>query len=282
MPRTYKSDEMPHILRHTLNYDLTSGILVKRLVKDSVPEMKSYPHRDDYYIIVLVTGGTVAVAVDFEDVTISAGEAIVVSPSQVHSPSSAAGGAEGWLLALASEYFTPREIDAAARYALHTAPIAFDEKTSDDIVRLFGILLRRIGDTSVAQPLASAIKSLVFSGMTEGNGRGNADRYMAIVTRLKKLIDANLKNEKRPSRYAEMLNISEVYLNEAVKKATGLSVSAFIRSQVVLAAKRHLVYTLLSASEIALELGYEDYAYFSKLFKKDTGVSPTQYRKNIK
>lgn len=273
---------MPHILRHTLNYDFTSGILVKRLDKDSVPEMKSYPHRDDYYIIVLVTRGTVAVAVDFEDVAISAGEAIVVSPSQVHSPSSAAGGAEGWLLALASEYFTPREIDAAARYALHTAPIAFDEKMSDDIVRLFGILLRRIGDTSVAQPLASAIKSLVFSGMTEGNGRGKADRYMAIVIRLKKLIDANLKNEKRPSRYAEMLNISEVYLNEAVKKATGLSVSAFIRSQVVLAAKRHLVYTLLSASEIALELGYEDYAYFSKLFKKDTGVSPTQYRKNIK
>lgn len=280
MPRTYKSDEMPHILRHTLNYDLTSGILVKRLDKDSAPEMKSYPHRDDYYIIVLVTRGTVAVAVDFEDVTISAGEAIVVSPSQVHSSSSAVGGAEGWLLALASEYFTPREIDAAARYALHTAPIAFDEKTSDDIVRLFGILLRHIGDTSVAQPLASAIKSLVFSGMTEGNV-GNADRYMAIVIRLKKLIDANLKNEKRPSRYAEMLNISEVYLNEAVKKATGLSVGAFIRSQVVLAAKRHLVYTLLSASEIALELGYEDYAYFSKLFKKDTGVSPTQYRKNL-
>jgi len=281
MPRTYKSDEMPHILRHTLNYELTSGILVKRLDKDSAHVMKSYPHRDDYYIIVLVTRGTVAVAVDFEYVTISAGEAIVVSPSQVHSPSSAAGGAEGWLLALASEYFTPREIDAAARYALHTAPIAFDEKMSDDIVRLFGILLRRIGDTSVAQPLASAIKSLVFSGMTEGNGLGNADRYMAIVIRLKKLIDANLKNEKRPSRYAEMLNISEVYLNEAVKKATGFSVSAFIRSQVVLAAKRHLVYTSLSASEIALELGYEDYAYFSKLFKKDTGVSPTQYRKNL-
>lgn len=273
---------MPHILRHTLNYDLTSGILVKRLDKDSAPEMKSYPHRDDYYIIVLVTRGTVAVAVDFEDVTISAGEAIVVSPSQVHSSSSAAGDAEGWFMAVASEYFTPREIDAAARYALHTAPIAFDEKTSDDIVRLFGILLRRIGDTSVAQPLASAIKSLVFSGMTEGNGLGNADRYMAIVTRLKKLIDANLKNEKRPSRYAEMLNISEVYLNEAVKKATGFSVSAFIRSQVVLAAKRHLVYTSLSASEIALELGYEDYAYFSKLFKKDTDISPTQYRKNLK
>lgn len=280
MPLTYKSDEMPHIPRHTLDYDLTSGILVKRLDKDSAPEMKSYPHRHDYYMILFVTRGTVAVSVDFEDVTFSAGEAIVVSTSQVHFPSSATDDAEGWMLALASEYFTPREIDAAARYALNTAPIAFDEKTSDDIVRLFGILLRRIGDTSVAQPLASAIKSLVFSGMTENGGK-NTDRYMTIVIRLKKLIDANLKYEKRPSRYAEMLNISEVYLNEAVKKVTGLSAGAFIRSQVVLSAKRLFVYTSLSASEIALELGYDDYAYFSKLFKKDTGVSPTQYRKNL-
>lgn len=279
MPRTYKSYEMPHIPRNTQDC-LTSGLLVKRLDKDSAHVMKSYPHRDDYYIIVLVTGGTVSVAVDFEDVTVSAGEAIVVSPSQVHSPSSASGNAEGWFMAVASEYFTPHEIDMAARYALNVAPIALAENTSDDIVRLFEILLRRISDISVALPLASAIKSLVFSGMTENGGK-NIDRYMTIVTRLKKLLDENLKDEKRPSRYAEMLNISEVYLNEAVKKATGLSVSAFIRSQVVLSAKRMFVYTSLSASEIALELGYEDYAYFSKLFKKDTGVSPTRYRKNL-
>lgn len=270
---------MSHIPRNTQDC-LTSGLLVKRLDKDSAHVMKSYPHRDDYYIIVLVTEGTVSVAVDFEDVTVSAGEAIVVSPSQVHSPSSASGDAEGWFMAVASEYFTPREIDMAARYALNVAPIALAENTSDDIVRLFEILLRRIGDISVALPLASAIKSLVFSGMTENGGK-NIDRYMTIVTRLKKLLDANLKDEKRPSRYAEMLNISEVYLNEAVKKVTGLSVSAFIRSQVVLSAKRLFVYTSLSASEIALELGYDDYAYFSKLFKKDTGVSPTRYRKNL-
>lgn len=279
MPRTFKSYEMPHIPRNTQDC-LTSGLLVKRQDKDSAHVMKSYPHRDDYYIIVLVTGGTVSVAVDFEDVAVSAGEAIVVSPSQVHSPSSASGDADGWFMAVASEYFTPREIDMAARYALNVAPIALAENTSDDIVRLFEILLRRIGDISVALPLASAIKSLVFSGMTENGGK-NIDRYMTIVTRLKKLLDANLKDEKRPSRYAEMLNISEVYLNEAVKNVIGLSVSAFIRSQVVLSAKRQLVYTSLSASEIALELGYEDYAYFSKLFKKDTGVSPTRYRKNL-
>lgn len=79
-----------------------------------------------------------------------------------------------------------------------------------------------------------------------------------------------------------MLNISEVYLNEAVKNATGLSASGCIRSQVIIEAKRMLAYTDLTPSEIAMELGYTDYSYFSRLFKKETAQSPIEFRKNLK
>ena len=79
-----------------------------------------------------------------------------------------------------------------------------------------------------------------------------------------------------------MMNISEVYLNEAVKGTTGLSAGAYIRSIVIMQAKRQFAYTSLSAKEIAYSLGYEDYAYFSKLFTRCTGKSPSEYRKNLK
>ena len=96
------------------------------------------------------------------------------------------------------------------------------------------------------------------------------------------MLTTELKREKSPSAYAGMLNITEGYLNEAVRRVTGMNVSAYIRSQVVTEAKRELMYTSLSAKEIAYSLGYDDYVYFSKLFKKAAGVSPVEYRKNLK
>jgi YesN/AraC family two-component response regulator len=72
--------------------------------------------------------------------------------------------------------------------------------------------------------------------------------------------------------------LSSYYLNEAIKKTTGLSVGDYIRNEIVLQAKRLLFYTNLSVKEIASSLGYDDYAYFTRLFTKSAGVSPTQFK----
>ncbi|HAR37126.1 MAG TPA: AraC family transcriptional regulator, partial [Porphyromonadaceae bacterium] len=70
-----------------------------------------------------------------------------------------------------------------------------------------------------------------------------------------------------------------IYLYEAVKQTTGQSVSHYIHNEIVIQAKRLLFYTDRSVKEIALELGYEDYAYFTRLFTKTSKLSPTQFRK---
>lgn len=79
--------------------------------------------------------------------------------------------------------------------------------------------------------------------------------------------------------YAAALHISPVYLNEVVKNVTGESVGRYIRNEIVLRAKRMLVYTTRNIGEIACELGFDDYAYFTRLFTKQTGMNPTAYRK---
>lgn len=95
------------------------------------------------------------------------------------------------------------------------------------------------------------------------------------------LLKQHVEHSHSPSYYARMMNISLMYLNEAVKGTTGFSVSQNIQYEIVTRAKRSLIYTSKSVKEIAQELGFEDYAYFTRLFSKTAGISPTDFRKTI-
>ena len=83
---------------------------------------------------------------------------------------------------------------------------------------------------------------------------------------------------KSPAEYAKTLNISSAYLNECVKSTTGNSVSYYIQQRIILEAKRLLYHSGKSVKEIAVELGYDDYPYFSRLFSKVTGMTALAFR----
>lgn len=259
-----------------------SGVFVKRFGQSGRLPMKPYAHRDDYYIVALLTEGNVAVEIDFERKELQAGDILIVSPWQVHNkPEGETWDADGWMLALSPEILTEQEAGIIEEYSISPIPFSPDDAVTDDVVTLCSMMDRNKENNAVFGALAAAVKSIVLSTLNT-DGTAVSGRYRALTLRLRKLLDIHLVVEKRPAAYASMMNISEVYLNEAVKGATGLSVGAYIRNMVMVRAKRQLAYTSLSAKEIAYALGYEDYAYFSKLFAKCTGKWPSEYRKNLK
>lgn len=274
-----KPRDIPFSKMHAIS---DAGVFVKRFGQYGKVAMKSYAHRDDYYIFALLTEGKVAVEIDFERKGLAAGEMLILSPWQVHNkPSGEEWNADGWLLAFSPEILTESEALAIESYSISPHPFSLDKNMMDDVVALCAMMQRYQGDDGVATVLASAVKCLVLSSF-DSLDKETVGRYKLITLRLRKLLDIHLTHEKSPAAYASMLNISEVYLNEAVKGATGLSAGAYIRSRVIVQAKRQLTYTSLSAKEIAYDLGYEDYTYFSKLFRKSVGKSPADYRKNLK
>lgn len=259
-----------------------SGVFVKRFGRHGHDTLRSDAHRDDYFIIVLLTAGTAYAEIDFERKQLKAGDILIASPCQVHHTADGASrNAEGWLLALSPETLSEAEALAIEEYSLSPHPFHPGEGVMSDIDSLCHMLEKNRNNNSIANAIAAAIKSFVLSALGSYDNK-ISDRYLTISLRLKKVLDTHLSIEKSPAAYASMLHISEVYLNEAVKGATGLSVGAYIRGRAILQAKRQLTYTSLSAKEIAYNLGYEDYAYFSKLFRKMAGVSPSEYRKNLK
>lgn len=76
-------------------------------------------------------------------------------------------------------------------------------------------------------------------------------RFEIITKAFKALLDRNFISNKKPTEYAQVLNISTAYLNECVKNTTGHSVSSHIQQRVILEGKRLLCHTDKSVKEIA-------------------------------
>jgi len=92
------------------------------------------------------------------------------------------------------------------------------------------------------------------------------------------LVRKDFKTMKSPSEYAEALNITRGYLTETVREVTGKPAQHWIHQEILIEAKRLLVFTNLSIKEVAYELGYGDHTYFSRLFSKLEDQSPSEFR----
>ena len=156
---------------------------------------------------------------------------------------------------------------------------------------LLSILARRLSCTEepsskpIVQRLTTVIVGLVVENIVnativQSKLQGNINRYKEIAWDFRELLESNIRTNRAPSFYAERLNITVAYLNEAINAVWGTSVSRNIQDEIILQAKRQLVYTTTSVKEIAQGLGFDDYSYFTRLFTKVAGVSPTPFRKN--
>lgn len=96
--------------------------------------------------------------------------------------------------------------------------------------------------------------------------------------RFTQLVEANFKEKHNVADYAELLLIAPKTLTHRFKKLNLPQPNEIIKNRIILEAKRLLVHTDMTAKEIAYGLGYEDPAYFSRLFFIKTGQPPSGFR----
>ena len=82
--------------------------------------------------------------------------------------------------------------------------------------------------------------------------------------------------------YAEKLYLTPNYLNELVKKVTGMPAKQIIQTKLINESKKYLLYSDLTIAEISERLSFETPSYFIRFFRKRTGCTPLQYRKDQK
>ncbi|KAA2240692.1 AraC family transcriptional regulator [Chitinophaga agrisoli] len=82
--------------------------------------------------------------------------------------------------------------------------------------------------------------------------------------------------------YASLLHISAGHLSEVVKLQSGKPAIKHIHERLVLEARRLLFHTHNTLKEIAFDLGFSDASYFNRFFKRETGITPAEYRSTIR
>lgn len=99
-----------------------------------------------------------------------------------------------------------------------------------------------------------------------------------IVTRSITFIEMNYYNDINVDMISKSVNYSRSYLSRLFKKSTGYSVPEYISLVRIKKAKRLLLQSSLNINEVAKSVGFNDPFYFSRSFKKITGVSPISYK----
>lgn len=100
----------------------------------------------------------------------------------------------------------------------------------------------------------------------------------ALVARYRALIDAHYKEGLSIDDYAERLGVSRNRLRDACTKVAGTTLTALVNDRVLLEAKRALLYSNMSISEVAFHVGFDDPAYFSRFFRRAAGQTPSHFR----
>ncbi|PWT96757.1 MAG: AraC family transcriptional regulator [Bacteroidetes bacterium] len=104
-------------------------------------------------------------------------------------------------------------------------------------------------------------------------------RNMKLAEQFMRSVEQNYKMKRMVADYADLLFVSPNYLNEVIKKMTGISAGHHIRNRVVMEAKRIAATTDYTMKEIAYYLGFDDTAHFSKFFKTTSGNNFTEFKK---
>lgn len=268
-----------------LSKEFDKGIAVgKYPIADlRLSEEAEYSHRHDYHFFILQEKGISYFEIDFEKHQIKKPSITYIAPNQVHKALKAKN-IELCLLAVNNENLHPeylrllQEISPTKPLPLSTKYLSLISQTFSLCIQLFEEKESKLYLPSLRDSCNTLISLFLSQYLETSKQADTLSRFDLVAKAFKLALEKNFITDKRPADYAQKLNISVHYLNECVKNTTGLPVSYHIQQRVILEAKRLLFHSNKSVKEIAAELGYEDYAYFTRLFNKATGMTALTFR----
>lgn len=251
-------------------------------------------HRHDFFLCVLFTKGTGMHEIDFNSYRIGPGSVFFLKPGQTHLWSFESEP-DGFIFFHTRDFFE----FVFSNIKLTQFPFYFSNENPPylelkmDELESIRSRFKELNDeyyksgTYWMQKMTGLIHLLyvdlarlyTISGSHKIIG---STTYLNTLRNMEVLVQEYYREEKSVQFYADKLNITSKHLNRIAKYTIGKTASEIISERVILEAKRLLVHTGDSLTDIGFLLGYEDYAYFSRMFKLKTGSLPSNFRNRYK
>lgn len=263
---------LPHLLPFAIGTFDTIGPLSRA----------AFPHRHTFYEIVYLTAGHGAHVLDLVHKPVEPPQLCVIAPGQVHHWIDA-DGLTGHVVLFNEDFLLSHSQDVAALRALATRPGHAPGDEAGPIAALLADMGReyrdlRAGYQDVLRASLHILTVRALRGCAPGGTVAARDRATELASAFTKLIGLPGGTRRSVGSHARELGVSPGHLQNLVRQATGRTPACLIRQQQTLEAKRLLSGTQLTVRQVATEVGFGDPSYFCRFFRRETGMTPGEFR----
>lgn len=250
------------------------------------------PHKHNFYLCVVFTHGSGTHEIDFNSYEIKPGSVFFLKPGQTHFWKFNSAP-EGYIFFHSQEFykllFSTKTLDQFPFYdSYKNSPgLNLDKNNLETITAHFENIYQEFHQNLPykSQQLASLLNTTYIDlarnySFDNSNQSNTSTRYLRLFRTLENVIETYFKTEKSAKFYANELNITSKHLNRITKITINKTTTELITERVLLEAKRLIVHSDIPLARVAETLGYEDYAYFSKVFKLKTKSTPMEFKKS--
>jgi AraC family transcriptional activator of pobA len=272
----------------SVNSDLYINTFKNHLIDHSFVEE---PHRHNSYVLVFFTKGSGTHEIDFDVFAIQPGSMFFLQPGQMHHWN-LSDDVEGFVIFYSQEmynlYFGQKTI---ADYSFYSSvdnkpEMVFEVSELKAILPYFeSLIVETQSNQLLKQDKIMNLLDIIHIEIARKYSETHlheAHSYNVKIKNFEVLLENNFKTEKAPFFYASQLNITLKHLNRICNEMLQKTTTEVITARIILEAKRMLMDKKFTVNEIATELGFDDYSYFTRLFKKHTGMTPTDFRTSKK
>jgi len=250
------------------------------------------PFKRSFYFFALLRN-TGKIEVNYGDQTVHDPDSYLVfhSPNLVYSFAHN-NALEGYIIYFKPECFSFFKPGFQHQFplfdVLHTNLFKFDHAAFEQLAPHFETVFTAYERSDKAQHIEARVKllGLLYSledfALEKKKDIRPATSQQVLMRKFIQLINNHYIDKRTVQEYADMLSITANHLSQSVKQVSGKNALTFIAERLASEARSLIQYTSFEIAEIAYQLNFSDPANFGKFFKKQVGLSPSEFRRRHK